>query len=152
MTAIGDSVMLDIEPYLTAELPGIQVDGLVGRQMSQAPALIDQLKAQGEIGATVVIQLGTNGSFTDEQLDGLLAKLPEAKKIILVNTRVPRPWESVVNSALERAAQRDDRVLLIDWYSASARRDDYFARDGVHLMPAGARAYTQLLIEALKSS
>ncbi|WP_172194647.1 acyltransferase family protein [Saccharibacillus qingshengii] len=152
MTAIGDSVMLDIEPYLTAELPGIQVDGLVGRQMSQAPALIDQLKAQGEIGATVVIQLGTNGSFTDEQLDGLLAKLPEAKKIILVNTRVPRPWESVVNSALERAAQRDDRVLLIDWYSASAGRDDYFARDGVHLMPAGARAYTQLLIEALKSS
>ncbi len=152
MTAIGDSVMLDIKPYLTAELPGIAVDGLVGRQMSQAPALVDQLEAEGRIGTTVLIQLGTNGSFTDEQLDGLLAKLPEAKKIILVNTRVPRPWEGVVNSALERAAQRDDRVLLIDWHSASAGRDDYFARDGVHLMPAGARAYTQLLVDALKGS
>lgn len=152
MTAIGDSVMLDIKPYLTAELPGIAVDGLVGRQMSQAPALVDQLEAEGRIGTTVLIQLGTNGSFTDEQLDGLLAKLPEAKKIILVNTRVPRPWEGVVNSALERAAQRDDRVLLIDWHSASAGRDDFFARDGVHLMPAGARAYTQLLVDALKGS
>lgn len=152
MTAIGDSVMLDIKPYLTAELPGIAVDGLVGRQMSQAPALVDQLEAESRIGTTVLIQLGTNGSFTDEQLDGLLAKLPEAKKIILVNTRVPRPWEGVVNSALERAAQRDDRVLLIDWHSASAGRDDYFARDGVHLMPAGARAYTQLLVDALKGS
>ncbi|NGZ76292.1 acyltransferase family protein [Saccharibacillus alkalitolerans] len=151
MTAIGDSVMLDIEPYLAAELPGIKVDGLVGRQMSQAPALIDQLNAQGQIGTTVVIQLGTNGSFTDQQLDELLTKLPEARKIVLVNTRVPRPWESVVNSALERAAQRDERVMLVDWYSASAGHDEYFARDGVHLMPAGARAYTELLIEALKN-
>ncbi|GGN93903.1 acyltransferase family protein [Saccharibacillus kuerlensis] len=152
MTAIGDSVMLDIEPYLTAELPGIKIDGLVGRQMSQAPALMDQLNAAGQVGSTVIIQLGTNGSFTDEQLNKLLAKLPNARQIVLVNTRVPRPWEGVVNSALERAAQRDDRVLLVDWYSASAGRDDYFAKDGVHLMPAGARAYTQLLVSALKGS
>lgn len=149
MTAIGDSVMLDIQPYLEEALPGITVDGLVGRQMSQAPALIDQLDAQGQMGTTVLIQLGTNGSFTDEQMNNLLAKLPDATKIILVNTRVPRPWESVVNSTLQNAAQRDDRILLVDWYSASAGRDDYFARDGVHLMPAGARAYTQLLVEAL---
>lgn len=150
MTAIGDSVMLDIEPYLTAELPGIKVDGLVGRQMSQAPALVDQLTAQGQIGTTIVVQLGTNGSFTDEQLDALLTKLSAAKRIILVNTRVPRPWQSVVNDALSRATSRDSRVEVLDWYSASAGHDDYFARDGVHLMPAGARAYTQLLVEALK--
>ncbi|OWA36026.1 acetyltransferase [Saccharibacillus sp. O16] len=150
MTAIGDSVMLDIEPYLNAELPGIKVDGLVGRQMSQAPALVDQLAAQGYIGTTIVVQLGTNGSFTDEQLDELLNKLSSAKRIILVNTRVPRPWQSVVNDALQRAAGRDDRVEVLDWYSASAGHDDYFARDGVHLMPAGARAYTKLLVDALK--
>lgn len=152
ITAIGDSVMLDIQSYLTAELPGIMVDGLVGRQMSQAPSLIDELEARGQIGTTILLQLGTNGSFTDEQLNELLSKLPDARKIILVNTRVPRPWESVVNSALERAAQRDDRIQLIDWYSASAGRDDYFASDGVHLMPVGARAYTELLLDALKSS
>ncbi|MCQ4088009.1 acyltransferase family protein [Saccharibacillus sp. JS10] len=150
MTAIGDSVMLDIQPYLEEALPGITVDGLVGRQMSQAPALVDQLEGSGKMGSTVLIQLGTNGSFTDEQMNELLAKLPEARKIILVNTRVPRPWESVVNKTLQSAAARDDRILLVDWYSASAGRDDYFARDGVHLMPAGARAYTQLLVEALK--
>ncbi|MDO3410056.1 acyltransferase family protein [Saccharibacillus sp. CPCC 101409] len=152
ITAIGDSVMLDIEPYLAAELPGITVDGLVGRQMSQAPALITELESRNRIGSTVVIELGTNGSFTDEQLDTLLAELTDVRKIVLMNTRVPRPWEQVVNAALERAAQRDERITLVDWYSASAGRDDYFAKDGVHLMPAGARAYTELLVDALRGA
>jgi hypothetical protein len=41
VTAIGDSVMLDIAPYLQNLLPGITIDGKVGRQMSQAKDIIE---------------------------------------------------------------------------------------------------------------
>lgn len=34
--AIGDSVMLDIEPYLKEAVPNITIDGLVGRQLRDA--------------------------------------------------------------------------------------------------------------------
>ena len=44
ITAIGDSLMLDVEPVLQASLPGIIVDGQIGRQMYQAPKVIEGLK------------------------------------------------------------------------------------------------------------
>ena len=32
VSAVGDSIMLDIQPYLATDIPGAQVDGLVSRQ------------------------------------------------------------------------------------------------------------------------
>lgn len=149
VTAIGDSVMLDIEPYLRQTMPGIIIDGKVGRQMNEASAVIQQLSSNGQIGSKVIIELGTNGSFTKEQLDDLLSQLSSAKKIILVNTRVPRPWESIVNDALNAAAAEDPRVTVVDWYSASKGQDAFFASDGVHLNPSGARVYATLVANAI---
>jgi peptidoglycan/LPS O-acetylase OafA/YrhL/ribosomal protein L21E len=149
VTAIGDSVMLDIEPYLRQTMPGVIIDGKVGRQMNEAPAVIQQLNNNGQLGSKVIIELGTNGSFTKEQLDELLSRLGSAKKIILVNTRVPRPWESIVNDALNAAAAEDPRVTVVDWYSASKGQDAFFASDGVHLNPSGAKAYATLVANAV---
>lgn len=152
ISAIGDSVMLDVAPYLSEAMPGITIDGKVGRQLTEASAVVQQLSRNGQLGKKVILELGTNGSFTKEQLDDLLSDLhsDSVKKIILVNTRVPRSWESVVNQALSDAAAEDSRITIIDWYSASAGQDSYFAPDGVHLDPSGARAYAALLVNALK--
>ncbi|GMA64650.1 hypothetical protein GCM10025859_50900 [Alicyclobacillus fastidiosus] len=106
VTTIGDSVMVDATPYLEKMLPGIVCDGEVGRQMSQAPAAIAALKAKGELGNRVIIELGTNGPFTKDELVSLLQSLGPVKQIILVNTRVPRPWEAVVNATLAQVARR----------------------------------------------
>ncbi|MFB5676814.1 acyltransferase family protein [Paenibacillus terreus] len=148
-TAIGDSVMLDIEPYLRQTMPGILIDGKVGRQMNEASAVIQQLSSNGQLGSKVIIELGTNGSFTKEQLDDLLSQLSSAKKIILVNTRVPRPWESIVNDALNAASAEDPRVTVVDWYSASKGQDAFFAGDGVHLNPSGAKVYATLVANTI---
>lgn len=152
ISAIGDSVMLDVAPYLSEAMPGIVIDGKIGRQLTEASGVVQQLSRNGQLGHKVILELGTNGSFTKEQLDDLLADLKSdsVKKIIVVNTRVPRPWESVVNQALSDAAAEDSRITIIDWYSASAGQDSYFAPDGVHLNPSGARAYAALVVKALK--
>src|SRR4030095_12708104 len=41
VTALGDSVILDARPYLEKLLPGIVIDGKVGRQFVQAIDVID---------------------------------------------------------------------------------------------------------------
>jgi len=149
VTALGDSVMLDIAPYLEQLLSGVVIDGKIGRQMSQAPEAIASLKAHGKLGDTVVIELGSNGSFSGKQMAKLLQSLDEAKHIIVVNTRVPKPWESVVNATLAEIAAAYPRVILVDWYAASAGKDSFFYKDGVHLNPEGSEFYAKLVAKAV---
>ncbi|CAA7602805.1 SGNH hydrolase-type esterase domain protein [Acididesulfobacillus acetoxydans] len=148
VTAIGDSVMVDVAPYLKQRLPGIVVDAHIGRQLYQAGPVVAQLKARGGLGRRVIIELGTNGPFTKDQLTALLRSLG-SRQIILVNTRVPRPWQGVVNQTLAQVAAGYPHTTLVDWYAASAGHSDYFYPDGVHLNPTGAEAYAALLAKAI---
>jgi len=150
VTAIGDSVILDAAPYLEKNLPGIVVDGKVGRQMSQAQKVVDKLKANGKLGSRVIIELGTNGPFNSKQLRELLSSLSDVQQIVLVNTRVPKKWQDTVNSALEEAAADFPNATLVDWYSSSEGKDSYFTADGVHLQKKGAEFYAALVAEAVQ--
>ncbi|WP_425339590.1 acyltransferase family protein [Paenibacillus etheri] len=151
VTAIGDSVILDVAPYLSEELPGIVIEGKIGRQMAKAQEVVDQLKAQGRLGKKVIIELGTNGSFSSKQLRDLLDSLSDVEQILLVNTRVPRKWENNVNHNISKVSSEYSNTTVVDWYSASEGRDDYFYQDGVHLKPEGSKYYASLLAKALES-
>lgn len=145
VTAVGDSIMIDIAPYLKSAFPNIRIDAKIGRQMSQAISAVEQLKNEGNLGSHVIIGLGTNGAFTKEQLASLIEVIGNERKIILINTRVPRPWESLVNEKLKEAASSYKNVVLVDWYSASVGNKAYFEPDGVHLTKTGAEAYAALV-------
>lgn len=149
ITVIGDSVMLDVAPYLEKLLPGIVVDAKIGRQMAQAPEVIAQLKAKGQLGNRVVIELGSNGAFSKGQLDKLLQSLNGVEQIILVNSRVPKPWESVVNKMLAETAAAQSHVVLVDWYTASEGQSSYFYKDGVHPNKEGSQKYAALVASAI---
>ncbi|OLR26301.1 acyltransferase family protein [Bacillus cereus] len=150
VTAIGDSVMIDITPYLKNAFPDIRIDAQIGRQLSKAIPVVEQLKYEGNLGNYVIIGLGTNGAFTTEQLVSLIKVIGNERKIIFINTRVPRPWESIVNERLKVTASEYPNVTLVDWYAASAGKKDYFAPDGVHLTKVGAEAYAALVAKAVK--
>ncbi|WP_206830271.1 acyltransferase family protein [Alicyclobacillus fructus] len=150
VTAIGDSVMIDIEGDLEKLLPGIVCDGQVGRQMYQAPQVIQALKAKRELGRIVILELGTNGPFTKQQLVSVLQSLGPVQKIVLVNTRVPRPWQNAVNQTLAQVAATYPHVVLVNWYQASAGHPEYFWQDGVHLNPTGAMVYAKLVAQAVE--
>jgi len=149
-TSIGDSIMIDMQPYLPQFLPGIWVDGDVGRQMISLPAAVAQLKADGKLRSRLIIELGTNGPFDEGQLVTFLRSL-HVKEIILANTRVPRPWQNEVNAMLAQVASVVPHTTLVNWYQASANHNDYFYPDGVHLNPLGARVYAALLAHALEA-
>lgn len=149
ITAIGDSVMLDAAPFLEKMLPGIVVDGKVGRQMRQAGETVDRLKAQGRLGDRIIIELGTNGPFNKRQLKSLLQSLGSDKRVLLVNTRVPRQWEAAVNRDIAEVANEFSNAAVVDWYSASKGNNGFFSRDGVHLNRSGSEFYATLLVKTL---
>ena len=151
VTAIGDSVMIDASPYLERLLPGITIDAVVGRQLYETPTVVAELMARGELGSRVILELGTNGPYTRAQLISLLRSLGNVKEILLVNTRVPRPWQDQVNQLLASVAKTYPNVVLVNWYGASAGHASFFYPDGVHLDPEGARFYAGLLARSLVS-
>ncbi|MEA4926181.1 MAG: acyltransferase family protein [Syntrophomonadaceae bacterium] len=149
ITIIGDSVMVEVGPELKKLFPDLLVDAAIGRQMYQAPQIIKNLKDQGRLGKTVVIELGANGAFTEKQFMDILNLLGSDRRIVVINTRVPKPWESVVNQILAQTAAADPNIELVDWYSASSGHNEYFYKDGVHLQAAGVQAYVALVADAV---
>lgn len=149
---IGDSVMVDIGDYFRSFVPKADINGKVGRQLVEATSLAKrQYQSYRDKNDIVVLELGTNGDFTEEQLNSLLEQFGEAD-IYLVNTRVPRSYESHVNQVLAKAAKKRANVTLVDWYSRSENHTEYFAPDGIHLQPPGVRALTHSIIQAIEKN
>jgi peptidoglycan/LPS O-acetylase OafA/YrhL len=151
VTAIGDSIMIDMAPDLQRMLPGIIIDAQVGQQLYQVQSQVAQLKAAGDIGNQLILELGTNEFFSVAQLESLLNSLGPMKKIVLANTRVPEPWEIPVNQTIATVAQTYPNATLVDWYTASANQPQYFEPDGIHLSPAGSQYYATLITQALEA-
>jgi len=148
VTLIGDSISLDVDSHIKELLPGIVVDGKVGRQMSSAQEVVDELRAKGVLGDRIIIELGSNGVFNKDKLRTLLDTLHD-KQLYLVTTRVPRAWQDTVNEALKDVANDYPNVSIIDWYAASEDKSELFTQDGVHLTPEGARYYASQLVKHL---
>ncbi len=151
VTAIGDSLMIDATPYLEHLLPGIAIDGKVGQQLWQVAEAMPQLKAEGMIRKRVIIELGTNGPYTATQLVDLLRSLGPTTRIVLVNARVPDPWEQEVNETIAQVAKTFPHTTMVDWYALSADHLGWFYPDGVHLNPEGASYYASLMARAVES-
>src|SRR5439155_18713812 len=95
--AVGDSVLLAAKSALMSSFGGhIDVDAAVGRQVD---AGLDVLQSYVDGGAltrapVVVVDLGTNGPMSSAQFDRMATMLAGARRVVVVNVRVPRRWES----------------------------------------------------------
>lgn len=145
VTLIGDSVMLSVVNPVEQLFPKAVIDGVIGRQLYQTVPVVESLKQEEKLGNPVVIALGTNGAFTDKQMDDLLAAVGDSKKVYLVNTQVPKNWKNSVNQGISSAAKRHSNVEVIDWNSYSQNHSDWFYEDGVHPNETGAEEYTKLI-------
>lgn len=148
VTAIGDSVMIDVADQLKLILPNLVVDGEIGRQLYQTVPVIESLKNNGKLGDIVLLELGTNGAFTDKQLDDVIAAIGE-RQIYMVNIRVPKNWQAAVNDALERAKTRHPNLTIIDWYKLSEDKKEFLYGDGVHPNTLGSKTYANMIAKAL---
>ncbi len=146
VSAVGDSIMLDIQPNLQADIPGARVDGLVSRQFETGIQVVAAERASGDLGSVLVVELGTNGSVTSSDIDAMMQAASGVTRVVFVNVDVPRSWEASDNAALAAGVARYPGVaVLADWYALSSPHPEWFTPDQVHLEPAGAQALADLI-------
>jgi peptidoglycan/LPS O-acetylase OafA/YrhL len=145
VTAIGDSVMLSAATNLKTNMPKLTIDASIGRQVDEAIDVLKKKKEKGKIANTVLIGLGSNGTFTEEQFKEIYSILGSERRIYLINVRVPRSWQDSVNETLRTSAKAYDNVKLIDWYHQSNKRDNIFYDDKIHPNVEGGKYYADLI-------
>lgn len=144
VVAVGDSVMLGASSAVNRLLPGVRLDAKVGRQFNQLLSVVAWYSQNGYVEGSVVVHLGTNGLFSDKDLDRLIDAVGD-HRIVLVNAKVARPWQDLANERIAAAVQRHPNAVLADWYALSSAHPEWFASDGVHLRPDGATAFADLI-------
>lgn len=148
ITMIGDSVMLGAKTNLEAAYPNAYIDAAESRQVWDLPDMISSLQSSGHLYDTVVIALGTNGTFSQSRGQSIIDSLGN-KKIYWVNT-CGESWAGDVNPVIKALCDANDNVTLIDWASAAMGNSAWFYGDGIHLTPAGQSGYADLIKRSIQ--
>lgn len=146
---VGDSVLLSVSPYVKRTLNVIGVDATIGRQALEVRQRIEDLEAGGQLPATVILDLGNNGVVDERTLRAILEALKTCKHVVVINARVPRPWQDANNALMARIVPTYPNAVIADWHAASEGHREYFTPDGIHAKPRGAQAYADTIVAAL---
>jgi hypothetical protein len=143
----GDSVILGIRFELDTRQHIGLINARVGRQ---APELLDVITHDkiNMSNATIVLNLGNNNKLTEAQVAAIFEEIKDQPRIVVVNTAVPRAWRDENNVLIAQYAANYG-AYLIDWAAISQGHAEYFGPDGVHLVPAGVRAYVDAITAQL---
>jgi peptidoglycan/LPS O-acetylase OafA/YrhL len=145
----GDSVILGIRAKLGETHPISVMNARIGRQAPELLSVILHDKSQAA-DAPVILDLGNNNALTREQTVAIFEVVKDQPQIIVVNTAVPRPWREGNNALINEIASQYPRVTVIDWNSISEGHPEYFAPDGVHLVPTGVDVYVAEILKHVR--
>jgi peptidoglycan/LPS O-acetylase OafA/YrhL len=146
----GDSVILGIRSVLEENHPISLVNARIGRQAPELLKVLIQDQPQA-LDSPIIFNLGNNNALSREQVEQIFEAVKGQPQIIVVNTAVPRPWRDGNNQIIREVAANYPQADVIDWNELSNGRPEYFAPDGVHLVPAGVNAYVSAILEKLQS-
>ena len=145
----GDSVILGIRATLGESAPISIMNARIGRQASE---LLEVMKVDlaSASESPVIFNLGNNNALGREQVREIFELVKNQPQIIVVNTAVPRPWREANNELINEIAAQYSNATIVDWNSISEGHPEYFAPDGVHLVPTGVAVYVAEIVKSLK--
>lgn len=146
----GDSVILGIRSVLEENQPISLVNARIGRQAPELLEVLIQDQPQA-LDSPIIFNLGNNNTLSREQVEQIFEVVKAQPQIIVVNTAVPRPWRDGNNQIISEVAAKYPQADVVDWNAISEGHPEYFAPDGVHLVPAGVNAYVSAILEKLQS-
>jgi hypothetical protein len=145
VTAVGDSVLESAATALRQVFPFLTVDADVGRQANQVFDEISWLRIGGHVGQIVVIAAGSNGIVSEDELDKLLEKLADRRRVVLVNVLAPRVWQDLNNSMFDQVVREHPNTVLADWHAAAEGHPEWLYPDGTHVRPEWAYEYAKVV-------
>ena len=143
----GDSVILGIHYELEKRSHIALINARVGRQAPELLTVMQQDKSHVD-GSPVIFDLGNNNRLTEAEVAAIFEEVKNQPQIIVVNTAVPRGWREDNNALIAKYAQMYG-ATLIDWAAISNGHPEYFAPDGVHLVPTGVQVYVEAITSQL---
>ena len=131
---VGDSVILGIRHELESKSHIGLIDARVGRQAGELLKVIQDDKPK-MVGMNTVINLGNNNRLSEAEVSAIFAELKDQPLVIVVNTAVPRSWRNDNNAIIANEALKYSNFRIVDWAQKSENHPEFFAPDGVHLIP-----------------
>jgi hypothetical protein len=151
VTAVGDSIMVDAMPNLRSLFPNMTIDAVAGRQVATGLSVMQALANLGRLEANIVVELGTNGTFTTAQLDRILSLAGGRRVVLLTNHCAYCTWVPSNNDLMATGCTAARACTVADWEALADLHPEWFGRDGVH-MPiggAGGQAFAELISRSL---
>nr|WP_314115515.1 acyltransferase family protein [uncultured Leptotrichia sp.] len=145
---IGDSVLDMTKVDLRKKYPNAIIETKIGRQFYELPNMLKNYAQNGKLRKIIVIALGTNGTIYEKDMKSVLETL-KGHELYFINTVMPDPWQDSVNAEIKKASAENPNIKVIDWYSYSKGKQEYFYKDGTHPKPHAAKRYINLLYSVL---
>lgn len=145
----GDSIILGIRASLDAQRAISVMNARIGRQAPELLAVMQSDQAE-VVDSPLIFNLGNNGLLNRRDVQEIFELVKNQSQVIVVNTAVSRPWRDANNELIAEIAQQYSTVTLIDWNSISSGHPEYFAPDGIHLVPTGVAVYVGEILKYLK--
>ncbi|WP_058990786.1 acyltransferase family protein [Anaerococcus rubeinfantis] len=144
ITAIGDSVLINIDPFIREFNPNLYLDGEVGRQMTDGPKVLQDIKNKNGLGNIILVSLGSNGTLSEQNMLDIL-NISEGRKVFFVNTVNSQSWEGPINTKIKKFCDENQNAYMVDWYKFAKEKANLFAKDMVHPEVEGSKAYRNLI-------
>ena len=145
----GDSVILGIRNELSNRRQVGLINAHVGRQAPELIEVLNKDKAR-MLGAPSIVNMGNNNRLGEREVVSIFEAIKDQPQIIVINTAVPRGWKDENNSLIQQVASRYQNVKIVDWNAISQGHPEYFAPDGVHLVPTGISVYVDAIVSELE--
>ena len=152
VTAIGDSVMLGAEVEMENRMPGCIVDADESRQIWDGKDVAQQLAAQGKLGDTVILALGTNCTFKMSTARELLDYFGDRTVYWVTAYGEKLSWQDEVNATIEAVSAEYDNVHVLHWDEVGPQHPEWFYGDGLHLNGEGRIGYAEFLKSSLDAA
>jgi hypothetical protein len=124
---------------------GFTVNADVSRQGETTANIVGQYRASGQIGKTIVIQVGTNGPVLQATYDQIMSFLPagEVEQVVFLTVWAPgRAWIEGNNQIIWSLPSAYPNVTVLDWAGlVSSGQVPGLAGDGIHLGQASAKQF-----------
>ena len=145
---IGDSLGVNVGPAIKEEFENTIADAKISRQLYKSVPIAEKYKNHDSSDNVVIFMLGTNGIFSEEQMEDLIEVFPLSQKYF-VNVKMPENFQDLVNSTLESTAAKHDDVHIIDWKSVAISNPEYLEPDKTHLNYKGVEAIRKIIFDAI---
>ncbi|KGF04867.1 acyltransferase [Anaerococcus lactolyticus S7-1-13] len=148
ITAVGDSVLINIDKYLRAYVPNLYLDGKVGRDMPAGPEILQNIKNNVGLGDIILISLGSNGSANHKDMQAIM-DIADGRDVYFVNTSHLQSYMDKVNKDMKDFVDDNPKAHLINWREYVKDRPELLAVDRTHPNVEGSQAYADLVIRKI---